>query len=111
MPEIIRVYESDSYDIIANKLYFKFELGQSCSICGFMMEEGDEPVPKGEVVIRELERMDKFYNMQSKARDGKWRRRRVKPVDTIGDYNAQKQWRFKKTITDNKIKYDIWRTQ
>lgn len=108
--QITRVYESDSFDEMARKIYNNFEIGQSCSITGFLMNITD-PVPKGLMVVQEIERMDKYNNMHCNSRDRKWRRRRVKPEDSIGDYTAQKQWRFKKTVIDNKIKYDIWRTQ
>lgn len=110
MTQITRVYESDSYDVMAKKIYSNFDVGQSCSILGFLLEKED-PVPKGLRVLEELERLDNFNNM-ARARDGKWRRRRVKPEDSIGDFTAQKQWRFKKSIVNgSKIKYDIWRTQ
>lgn len=110
--EITRIFESDTWDVMARKIFRDFVVGQSCSIIGFVNVEIGEPTPKGILVALELERLDKFSNSSGNARDGKWRRRRVKPANSIGDFTAQKQWVYKKQIIEgNKIKVDIWRTQ
>ncbi len=106
----VRILESDGYYDMAIKIYRDFEVGQSCTISGFVIV-GNEAEPKGEVVIRELEKMDIKDNVHIPKDGRKRRRKRVKPPNSIGDYVAQKMWVWEKVIRDGKIKFIIWRKQ
>ena len=95
-----QILKSDPAFDIALKLFEELEVNASVTIYGF---EGDEP--KGEIVIREMIDLDVAKN----CRSGK--RRRVRAENQIGDFVAQKAFKWAKRIVDNKIRFDIWRIQ
>lgn len=97
---MINIQKTDDSFQIALQLFEKLELNASVTIYGF---EGDEP--KGEAVIRSMIELDIAKN----CKNGK--RRRVRAENQIGDYVAQKAFKWARRIVDNKIRFDIWRIQ
>lgn len=92
------------------KIIFKeFELNQSCVIYGFI-GEGRDLKRKGEAVLEEVDRLDTAHNKADMGQ-GRMRRKRVVPQNTIGGYVAHKIWRFKHEIIDSNPKTSIWRIQ
>lgn len=105
-----RIFDTDDYAETARKIFYKFELNQSCTILGWV---DDEVQPKGELVLDEIKRLDKAENFVGRASGGKMIRKRKIEPDSIGDYVAGKIFKWKKVvITDtSELKYTIWRKQ
>lgn len=97
---MIKILKTDNAEHTALIIFEKLELNASVTVYGFEVDE-----PKGELVIKELQRLDILKN----CRSGK--RRRVRAENQIGDYVAQKAFKWAKRIVDNKIRFDIWRIQ
>lgn len=100
-----RVLLNDTAYDTAYKIYTFFVVNQSCNVRGMVLVD-DEPVPKGEIVLKELQALDTFDNVNSLNR-----RKRVKPANSIGDYVAQKMFIWEMRIQDKKPIYTIWRKQ
>jgi hypothetical protein len=93
---------------IAKYIFESFEKLESCVIKGFKVD-GDNLTPRGEIVIKEIEALDKFHNFAVQKR-GMYRKR-YKPPDTIGDSLSHKTFKYQKTILESVIRYQIWRIQ
>lgn len=104
-----RIYEYESFEEMAKKIFFHFEINQSCTVSGYEEIEGGRLVAKGEQVIAELERLDNKHNMTTEGKV--MRRKRAKPIHSIGGYVAHKIWKYRQRIVDSQVKYDIWRIQ
>lgn len=102
-----RVYAEDSGEDAANKIFYFFEVNQSCTIFGFQRMQDESMEEKGNVVLEELRKLDRKTNFQ---RSGKQRRRKILP-NTIGDWIAQKAFRWARVVLDGHPKYTIWRCQ
>jgi hypothetical protein len=103
--KVIRIYETDDYMEMAEKIYYHFEVNQSCTIKGFVFDEG-EPIPKGKLVLDHINNLDKTEHYDKRSR-----RKRVKLPNSIGDYVAGKIFKWDERIQDRKIIYLIWRVQ
>lgn len=100
-----QIYKTDRAFEIAVKIFEQMDVHQSCSVGGFESASEDDIRAKGEVVIEELIQLDISKN----CRNGK--RRRVRPENQIGDYVAQKAFKYQKRIVDGLVRYDFWRIQ
>lgn len=105
MGDAVRIFETDTYGEMSNKIFYQFEVGQNCTIKGFVYD-GEMAFPKGELVIKCLEELDLHENVGTGNR-----RKRVKPPQSIGGFVAQKIFRWDKTTRDGKPIYSIWRMQ
>ncbi len=103
-----RIYETDSYIEIAEKIFNNFEIGTSCCVRGTLVN-GEEVVSKGEYVLLHLRHLDSTQNISTPRGDKRPRRKRVMLPDSIGGYVAQKIFKFK--IDDNGLKVTVWRIQ
>jgi len=103
---MIRIYDTDDYAECARKIFYQFDVNQSCTIVGWVDEEIK---PKGQLILDEIARLDKAENFKSQGKK-MIRRRKVAP-DSIGDYVAGKIFRFKSQIQGNEVKFVIWRMQ
>src|SRR5574337_186005 len=102
-----RIYESDTFAEAAYKIYNFFEVNQSCTVRGFVVdEEKEEVTPKGKKILEMLEYHDTQDNIDTKGR-----RKRKKLPNSIGGYVASKIFRYEERILDKKIIYLIWRVQ
>lgn len=107
----IRILPDDSVQEIARKIFYGFELNQSCIVRGYVEDSKTEEVfSKGELVLKELERMDMLDNTYI-ASDKRPRRKRVKPPNTIGGFVAQKIFTYKQETRNSNVCISIWRTQ
>lgn len=109
-----QIYDNDTWRQISKKIFELFEVNQSCSIYGYEII-GNEVYPKGELVVKELIRLDREENVCVSSLGKNSRRRKILP-DSIGGYVAHKIFRFKKfnindEQTGKQIKYVIWRVQ
>jgi hypothetical protein len=92
---------------MGDKIYNSFEVNQSCTVKGFVIDEkNNDVIPKGKLVLEHIERLDvaEHFNKQG-------RRKRVKPANSIGDYVAGKIFCYEERIKDKKIIFLIWRKQ
>lgn len=120
MPAI--VLESDNYEITAKKIYYEFELNQSCTVIGWMSDdpeiEGGEGlyqrvqkvVAKADEVLKELERIDNLENVRPCGAK-KMTRKRKKLPNTIGGYVAHKIFKYNRVLSDGHVRVTIWRIQ
>lgn len=108
MVEPTRIFAEDDWRETALKIWNNFEVNQSCKVTGFE-NDGLTLVPKGEMVINELTRIDLYTNTTT---DGRGRRRMVRPKGkSIGGYIAHKIFRWEKKIIDSEMVFTIWRYQ
>lgn len=108
--DVTRITLDDNYKVIGEKIFKYFALGQSCTLKGVIII-GNDVISKGDAVIKEIEEWDKYKNTYP-AQNGKQpRRKRVKPENSIGDYVAQKMFRYSKVTRDGKPVVIIWRMQ
>lgn len=98
-----RIYDTDSIEEIASKIYNQFEVGQSCAIKGTIIR-GDDILTKGELV---LNHMQKLYSEEFMKPDGKTRKMKLME-HSIGGFLAHKIWKWTKKDLH---KYTIWRIQ
>lgn len=96
---------------IATIIWKNLNVGESVIVTGFVkyFEEMDMK-PRGELVLRELERIDKFENIRYINVNKKQRKYKFLP-DAIGGPIAQKIFKWDKHIVDSEIRYTIWRFQ
>lgn len=105
---MVRVYDTDSILDVIKKIWEHFEINQSCAIYGFIMHEKESRlVPKGQVIIEELEKLDRMEHFRGE----KERRRFVYRKDSIGGPLAHKIFTYEKRVVDNEPRYTIWRYQ
>lgn len=98
--------ETDSPKLIAQSIWYDMVVNQSCAILGVVIID-KRGHALGKLVCDELEKLDRIENYE---KDGV-RRKRTKPVNTIGGYLAQKIFKYKTQQIDNEIRYTIWRLQ
>lgn len=91
---------------LAQQIFYDYVINQSVTIKGFENE-----VPVGELVCKELERLDVEVNCQSAGEGRPPRRKRYKPPNTIGGFVEHKIFKWKQEIRDKKMVYTIWRIQ
>lgn len=100
----VRIYDTDTLDDIASKIFNDFDVMAFCTIFGFLTV-GEKLVPKGEIVLRKIKEMDIAKNVPG----GK--RKNVYKKDSIGGCIAQKIFTWEKRIVDKDVRYTIWRYQ
>lgn len=104
----VKIYDTDTVEEIAEKIFNYFDVGASCTVSGFeILENG--VVAKGELVLKELERLDEINNCRYAA--GKKIRNYKYKKNSIGGTIAQKIFSWDKRISDKEPKYTIWRFQ
>lgn len=103
------VYQSDSCIQVARKIYENFDVGESCVITGFIIQLGDS-VTRGELILKEIERMDMDENIRFIS-GAKKQRKYVYKKGSIGGPISQKIFTFEKRIVDSEVRYTIWRFQ
>lgn len=111
---MVRVLDTDNADEMADKIFFHFEVLQSCAIQGWIqiqMPDGDiQVLSKAEEVVRILNGLDEEHNCLKSA-DGRKRRKQVKFENSIGGYVSQKIFKFSRGMVDDHVRYTIWRIQ
>jgi len=110
---ISTVQREDTVQASARKIFEHFEVGQSCTITGFVIMPDDSIDEKGKLVCDELIRLDfvENFNRSGSTRGNGMRRRRIRPENSIGDYLRKKTFQWQRKIIDNQVRYTIWRIQ
>jgi len=108
-----QILATDNYHEVARKMFYEYQVGQSCTVAGICETKEGEIMPKGEAACNELRKLDRIENFVSNkgARGGGMRRRRDRPDNQIGDYIANKAFRYSHRGSGAQIKYMIWRVQ
>ena len=97
---------------IAREIFHDFELNQSCTISGMIIDDHIEAVrAKGEIVCELLRQLDVEFNYSQAKGDKTPRRKRVMLPNTIGGFVAQKIFRYKSEKRGDYIVYVIQRIQ
>lgn len=111
-----KIYDVDTPEEAAKKIYRNFEAGQSCKILGII--DGEE---KGKIVIAEIKRL--YENEHVYPYKGKLMRILKYPKDSIGGAIAHPifKWIRHQVCTDgkgeycegevNNVRYTIWKIQ
>lgn len=108
---IPKIYTTDTPLEIARKIYYQFEVHNSCKVTGLVKVEGsDDPVAKGRIVAELIREFDRIENT-TKAKDGRIRRRRKILDNTIGGYVADKIFRYSEFAGVDEVKWTFWRIQ
>lgn len=102
--------DEDDYLDIAIKIYNHFEVYQSCSVIGLVVDPTARAMhEKGKLVHDELVRLDALDNI--KFHGDKLIRKNKRPKDCIGGFTAHKQFRFQRANLGDDIKWTFWRIQ
>lgn len=107
---MVKIFETDNYIEIAMKIFDDFDINQSCCIRGFVLD-GEELIPKGNLVLENLRLIDERENTSKRTHDGRRRRIHKMPKDTIGGYLAHKIFKHKTETREDGIVVSIWRIQ
>lgn len=108
------IYEGETIQEIAHKIFYNFQVGQNCTVTGFTTTHrwgAEHVVAKGEMVKKELEDLDRRENCYRPAGDKRLRRRRKVIPDSIGGYAAQKIFKYKVMEMERTVKWMFWRIQ
>lgn len=106
------VLATDNAHQMAHKIFYNFKLNQSCTISGWIQFiDIQDVMPKGDYVIKLLEKLDTMVNCNKSRSDGRMRRSRVKLPNTVGGFVAQKIFKWDVRIMDQIPRYTIWRIQ
>lgn len=105
---MIRILKTDSIKEIASKIFYGFEMHQSCSVDGCTDIEGTL-FTNGELVLEELRKLDIAENTEMGGK--KIRRKRVILPKSVGGFVAQKIFRFDERDYMGTIRVTIWRIQ
>ena len=109
--ETVRIYEEDNYIEVAQKIFYKFELMQSCFITGLFTGRDNQVLSKAKAVIDELTLIDEAENINTARGDKRPRRKRVKPENSIGGDLAHKIFKYREDIKNGLPCVTIWRIQ
>lgn len=101
----IEIYKNENSFETALKIFEDLMVHQSCTVHGFEEDSNGEVKPKGELVMNYISEFDVLKNCKS----GK--RRRVRHDNQVGDFIAQKAFKWAKRTVDGIVRYDIWRIQ
>lgn len=117
---MVRIFEDDSVNEIARKIFEDFKVFDSCTITGFVMlnENGmitkdknlaSDVIEKGDAVWQQLKKLDKFKYMQIYGK--KLTRIRTYVPNSIGGFVSQPIFRHNRRKDGDTIKWAIWRHQ
>lgn len=106
---MIKIYDTDTVWEIAKKIWEDFDVLASCTVYGFVEVE-KSLVPKGQLVVSELRKMDELENVKKNAVGSKVRQWKYKK-DSIGGPIAHKIFTWEKRIVDDEPRFTIWRVQ
>ena len=95
---------------IADIIFERFTVMQSCKVTGFEYDVNGRLKAKGELVCDKLWALDVYANTKVNG-DRKEKRIKRKPPNSIGGYLADKIFRYKIDILKEDVKYTIWRIQ
>jgi len=110
MNETTKITNDMTSGEIAEIIFTKFTVMQSCKVTDFERDENGRMKAKGELVCDKLWALDQFHNVKVQGARKENRIKR-KPPNSIGGYLADKIFRYKITMLKDDVKYTIWRIQ
>lgn len=105
-----RVFDTDTWFETGQKCFYAMDVHQIVVVKGLERIDEHTILEKGKLVLEELERLDKLENFNNIGA-GRMRRKKVKPVNTIGGELAHKIFKWKREVIENEPRYTIWRLQ
>jgi hypothetical protein len=112
---MVKIYDTDTYLEMAKKIYEHLEVNCSVSVFGFLtVPELSKVVPKGEMVLIELE---KLYDKEYMTMRGPHKSRKYRFRDkSIGGPVLHPIFTWEKRVVDGKdgvkeVRYTIWKVQ
>lgn len=106
----VKIYNTDSVEVMAKKIYNFFEVGQSCTVYGFVVNELIKKVtPKGELVVDYIKSLYEIDCMRIIS--GRVKRAFLYKKNSVGGPVAHKIFIWDKKIVDSEPRYTIWRFQ
>lgn len=104
----MEILDTDTVHEIAIKIFKHFEINQSCTIKGYVVDISNEDVlEKGLIILNHLERLDIEENTTGKTH----KRKGLKIRNSVGGFVAQKIFKFKREMRNNIPVYQFWRFQ
>jgi len=109
---MVRIYDTDTLEETARKIFEEFEVNQSCTLRGVEFVEAERKVyAKGKMVLAQLEYLDRIANTQKRGTRGGFARIQRKPSNCIGGYLAHKLFRWSEETLNGEPCVTIWRIQ
>lgn len=108
------INQTMTYSEMADIIYTKFELNQSCKVVGYVEDHASKRLDeKGQLVLNSIKAMDDHEHVVFSSTDGRPRRKRKKLPNTIGDFVASKIFKWERVINEDEggAKFTIWRIQ
>ena len=103
-----KIYSTDNANEIASKIYFNFDVLDSCCVYGFEIDMKEQKLmPKGEMVMAIIE---KLYQKDFINSSGN-RKYKTFGENVVGGPVAHKAFKFDKKIVEMEPRYIIWRLQ
>lgn len=113
-----KIYDTDTVRDISKKIFDMFEIHESCRVSGFVMDsKAKKLVPKGELVMKEIEFLDdlmncRFVTIRGNKGDKEKKIRNYKFKDkSVGGPISHKIFTFEVKVSNNEPVYTIWRYQ
>lgn len=105
-----RILQDETVRQMAEKIFFLFDVGQSCSILGMAENVTERRVMlKGQMVWKEMLDLDKRLNWETQAGERIRRKRKPMPRNSMGGPWAGKIFKYKEDL--EQTKFSIWRIQ
>jgi len=105
-----KIYDTDSPLIVASKIFKHFDIGENITVNGYVRNEKSLEIEEvGIIIIKELERLDKYENCGSMDKGGKRKHKYLSR--SVGGPVAQKIFQWDRKKVDGVPRYFIWRAQ
>lgn len=107
---MVQIYDTDTIFQVGRKIYENLEINCSISVFGTSIDkEAEKVVPRGELVIKELERRydEEYIDIKAGKRIRKFKYRN----QSVGGPILHPIFTWEKRIVDGDIRYTIWRVQ
>lgn len=107
----ITILDTDTFQIIAKKIWNNLLVGSSVDVHGWAMNETSQQLsPLGDLVLEHIRYFDELDNC-SYTKSGKKTRRSRYEQHSIGGPIAQKIFKWNRVIIDKNPRVTIWRIQ
>lgn len=105
---VTRIFDTDNPDVVANKIFNEFFLGQSCTIKGFIMViDKKKLLPRIDCVLFHLKELDRKADKDKRGTRNPKDYRKKK--NTIGGYLCKKIFKYELCIRDGMPAGNIFR--
>jgi len=108
----ITIFDTDTVEMIATKIWEKLNVGSSIDIYGWATNEISQQLsPVGDLVLEWMKHLDEADNIIYRGKLKKRQRQFIYEPKSIGGPLAQKIFKFNKVFLDNNPRVTIWRIQ